>query len=85
MNPVKGWIIIVSEGDEARRFVVAEPLLDLAKSLVADRIPGARFVRSQHVPERLFGFLEMNQGDVNEWRIGARAWHQRPSNHTARR
>jgi hypothetical protein len=85
MNPVKGWIIIVSEGDEARRFVVAEPLLDLAKSLVADRVPGARFVRSQHVPERLFGFLEMNQGDVNEWRIGARAWHQRPSSPPIRR
>ena len=84
MNPVKGWIIIVSEGDEARRFVVAEPLLDLA-TLVADRVPGARFVRSQHVPERLFGFLEMNQGDVNEWRIGARAWHQKPGNPQARR
>jgi hypothetical protein len=27
----QGWIIIVTDGDEARRFVVAEPLLDQAK------------------------------------------------------
>ena len=84
MSPVKGWIIIVSEGDAARRFVVvAEPLLNLAKSLVADRLPGAPFVRSQQVPDRLFGFLEMSQGDVAEWPIGPRPWQQKRRTHPA--
>ena len=75
----QGWIIIVSDGDEARRFVVAEPLLDQAKSLVAQRVPSTQFVRSQQVPERLFAFLEMTRGDVIEWQIGARVWHPKRS------
>ena len=74
MSAVKGWIIIVSDGDEARRFVVAEPLLNLAKSIVADRVPGARFVRSQQVPDRLYGFRDMIRGEIIEWRIGTRVW-----------
>ncbi len=79
MSPVKGWIIVLSDGDEARRFVVAEPLLYLAKQLVANRVPGAQFVRAQQVADRLFGFLEMRQGDVAEWPIGARVWDQKKS------
>ena len=61
----------------------AEPLLNLAKSLVADRLPGAPFVRSQQVPDRLFGFLEMSQGDVAEWPIGPRPWQQKRRTHPA--
>jgi len=84
MGPEKGWIIVLSNGDEARRFVVAEPLLNLAKSLVADRLPGAQFVRAQKVPERLFGFLELSRGDIAAWPIGARAWHPKQTTRPAR-
>lgn len=64
--------------------MVAEPLLNLAKSLVADRLPGAQFVRAQKVPERLFGFLELSRGDIAEWPIGARAWHPKQTTRPAR-
>jgi hypothetical protein len=69
----KGWIIIPTEENEARRFLVAEPMLKRAKSV--------GFVRWQPVPER----LEMSQGDPSECQMGARVWHAKAKHTLARK
>ena len=75
----QGWIIIVSDGDEARRFVVAELLLDQAKSLVAQRYRAPNLFGHNRFRRGCFAFLEMTRGDVIEWQIGARVWHPKRS------
>jgi hypothetical protein len=67
MDKQGGWVFSINDGGHPRRFLVAEPLLFLAKAVVLQQVPGADFVRSQQMPERLFTGAEMKRGDIEEW------------------
>jgi ABC transporter substrate binding protein len=54
---------LVDDGSRPRRFLVAEPQLRHAKTLVSQQVPSARFLSWQ----RLLAFVEMGRGDVQEW------------------
>jgi hypothetical protein len=66
MGVLTGWLLSINDGSRARRFLVAEPQLGRAKTLVATSAT-ARFLSWQRLPDRLFAFVEMRRGDINEW------------------
>ena len=75
----QGWIIIVSDGDEARRFVVAELLLDQAKSLVAQRYRAPNLFGHNRFRRGCLLSWKMTRGDVIEWGLGACVLHPKRS------
>jgi hypothetical protein len=71
MGVLAGWVFSIDDGSQARRFLVAEPQLRRAKTLVSRQVPTAQFLNWQRLPDRLFAFLDMRRGDINEWPASA--------------